>query len=114
MLQRQQRRPHRHASREILGAVDGVDDPTPLGFASRATLLTENGVRGARRGEAAANHLFDGTVGVGDRGVVGFGVDAQIGGAETRDGDLVCQLGELQGQGEIVVAVTHGRGSPRR
>ena len=54
LLERNERRPHRHPARVVSRAVDGVDDPAPGARPARALLLTENRVVRAARGRGAA------------------------------------------------------------
>ena len=104
LLEREQRRPDRHAADVVLGAVDRVDDPPAA--ASRPRCRTPR--RGPRRpGRAAcqpvADQLLGRVVGLGDRGEVGLGLDLQVVRAEAAQRDLVGVGGELEGEGEIGV-----------
>src|ERR1700694_1775734 len=51
--------------------------------------------------QGVSQRLLGGLVGVGDRGAVRLGVDAQVGGAKSRQGDRVCDVGKLHGDFEV-------------
>ena len=100
---RDQRGPHRDAADEVLGAVDGVDDPLAAGENRCATeLFTEHDIVGPLRRQRVAQHLLDRPVGVGHRGQVGFGLDAQIERAEPIHRQRVGLVGQLQRQGHVI------------
>src|SRR5207342_3818811 len=60
--------PDRDAADKVLGAVDRVDDPAAGTVARTAEFLAQDGVAGTGPGKLAANGLFSGLVGIGDRG----------------------------------------------
>ena len=93
--ERNQTGPHRNSAHEVLGAVDRVDHPLAALEDRRSTLfLAEDRVPGPLASQDRPDGFFDRLVGVGDRGEVGFGVDAQIEGAEAVEGDRVGPVGE--------------------
>src|SRR5262245_6122497 len=59
-LEAEERGPHGHATRVVLGAVDGVDDPTSAGSRRliSALLLSQHAVRGPSPREAIADHCL--------------------------------------------------------
>src|SRR5690606_6969962 len=66
-------RPDRNAAQVVGGAVNRVDDPLTGRVAFAAELLTQDGVLAAIGGEPGPDGLFDGLIGVGDRGAVRLG-----------------------------------------
>jgi hypothetical protein len=88
---------------DILGAIERVDDPDVLrAFALWREFFTDDAVAGMRVVDGCADGLFDGAVGVGDGGTVGFCFDyGWIGKFVAQDG--AGKIGEMVGEREIVV-----------
>ncbi|SKX66792.1 Uncharacterised protein [Mycobacteroides abscessus subsp. abscessus] len=108
--QSDQRGPDRDAAHEVLGAVDGVDDPLPTGQDRvTAELFAEDLVVGEDGREAFADHLLAREVGVGDRGEVGFGVDLEVDRAEAPHRQRVGGLCEREREIEVGGGVGTGR-----
>ncbi len=65
--------PHRHAAHEVLGPVDGVDQPgRHPGLQPAPLLLPRHGVGGEGGGQPVARERLDLEVGLGDRAAVGL------------------------------------------
>ncbi len=73
------------------------------GVAGGAELLAHDGIRRTGAGQVLADHLLHRTVGLGDRGEIGLGVDHEVGRAKSRQRDAVGGIGELEGEREISV-----------
>ena len=112
LLQRQQRRPDRHAAHVALGAVDRVHDPAPAvaGRRGRAVLLAEDRIAWPRGRQPLAHRLLGGAVGVRDRRHVRLGLDREIGGAKARQRDRVGNVGQLVRQRKVVCGRGHVSG----
>jgi len=72
LLTRDERRPHRNVADEVLGAVDGVDDPAAIARPALAELLAEEAVVGERALEDLHDHLLGLAIGLRDRREVGL------------------------------------------
>ena len=84
---------------EILGAVDGVEHPLAAGENRCATeLFAEHDVVRPPLGQRLAEHGLHRAVGIGHRGEVGFGVDAEVERAEPVQRQRVGLVGQLQRQ----------------
>src|SRR3954447_7740340 len=101
-LQRQQRRPHRHATDEVRRAVDRVDDPLRIA-AVVAELLAEHALPAARGRDPLTDHLLGAAVGLRDGREVRLGVDAQVGRAKARRRDRVSGVRECVREAKVVV-----------
>src|SRR5581483_130116 len=99
-LEREQRRPDRHAAEEVPRAVDRVDDPANRARVL-ALLLAEDALAGPGLGDPLAQRPLDGPVGVGHRRQVGLRLDPQVECAEARQAERVRNVGELQGEVEV-------------
>ena len=98
-----QRRPHRHAAGEVLGAVDRVEHPArgrPASSPPRSSPSTASSGRWSAITDR--RRVLARGVGVGDGGAVGLALDAQVGGPEARQRHRVGGVGEGQGEGEVV------------
>ena len=93
--QRNQAGPQWNSTHKVLGAVDRIDHPLPALEYRRSTLFfAEDRIAGPLARQYRTDIGLDRLIGVGDRGEVGFGVDAQIQCAESGHGDLVGTGGE--------------------
>ncbi len=110
-LEGEQRPPYRHPAHEVLGAVHRVDHPSAPGVGTdEPLLLAEYRVAGPGLGQPRTDHRLHGGVGVGDRGGIGFRLDAQVNGLETGECDCVGGVREGEGEGEVVTdRVSGGR-----
>ena len=70
-----------------------------------AVLLAEDGVVGALTGQDRSQLGLDGFVGIGDRGQVRFGLDAQIQRPEPVEGDRVGPVGEFHRHREVCLYI---------
>ena len=103
VAQRNQHSEQRKTLDILLGAIERVDDPDVLrAFALRGEFFTDDAVAGMRAVDGCADGLFDGAVGVGDGGTVGFCFDCGwIGKFVAQDG--AGEIGEMVGEREMVV-----------
>ena len=77
----------------------GIDHPLATGESRCAPeLFAENRVVGTMRRQRRAQQLLGRPVGIGDRGEVGLGVDAQIERAESVQCQRVGRVGHFQGE----------------
>ena len=104
-----ERRPHRHAADEVLGAVDRIEHPAARARALLRRTPRRTPRRRRARRQRRADRLLDRAVGVGDRRQVGLGLHDQIGGTEAGAGDRVRGVGERQRQRQVVGIVTPAR-----
>ncbi len=106
-LDRDQGPPHRDAADEVVGAVDGIDDPARLAIACLyAELLAQDPV--AREGgqDPLAEPLLNAGVGLGDEGAVVLGGDRQLAGVVAQgDGIGLVHQPERKGAQRSGVAV---------
>ena len=101
-LERDQRRPDRDPAHEVSRAVDRIDDPA-RGRLVPAALLAEETLARPLLGDHRPQRLLHRAIGVGDGRQVELRVDAEVGGAETRQRKRVGEVGELVREGEIGV-----------
>src|SRR5690606_18476271 len=99
--ERDQRRPDGDAAHEVLGAVDGVDDPRPVAPAGVAELFTYHRVARPGTAQRAADRLLDGPVGVADRGEVRLGLDLEVDGLEPPHRQVVGGVRHDVGETEV-------------
>ena len=101
--QADQRGPHGHTTHEVLGAVDGVDDPLTPGKGDVATeFLSQQGVLRVVCGDQFPQFLLYGGVCVAHWREVGLRFNAQIICLEARHGDRVGRVGQRQRQGQVI------------
>ena len=109
--------PHRHPAHEVLGAVDGVDDPAApaAGADELGVLLAQHPVLGALDGHQHRTHeQLDRPVGVADRGEVGLGLDHEVASVEPVHRDGVGRVGDAQREREVVGVSGHAPDGIRR
>lgn len=111
LQQGDQRGPDRYAAQEVLGAVDGVDQPGAPGGDGAAGLLPGERVVGAGGAQFLADGRLDGGVRVGHGCTVRLLPDPQVEGVEAADGEPVGEVAQTEGQFEVVLR-RHGRRHP--
>ena len=90
-------------------AVDRVDDPAALLVGGAiAVFLGQHAMRGVSLGNPFPQLQLDGSVGLGHEGSIGFAIHPR-GLAEVAHGDSVRGIGELEGEGRDLRALTHDR-----
>ena len=102
--QGQQGGPDGYAADEVLGPVDGVDDPhaTDVGCGSAAVLLAVHGVVGTGLGKLLPHEPLDGPISVADRREVRLGLDDEVERKKALQGQRIRTIGELERQSEVI------------
>ena len=102
-----QGRPDRDAAHEVVGAVDGVDDPLARAVTRRLDLLADDGVARAGALELRPDQLLGVAVGVADQSEVRLGLDVQVLGAKARHRHSFDGVREDVGEAKVVVIGRH-------
>ena len=115
MVQSEDRAPRGHAVHELLGPVDGIEDPLPGAVgAGRRIFLAEDAVLGEPAGDHLAQAALDRLIDVGDDGGVGLDLDVEAA-LESRLDDPPRFVGHLERRGVVALDVAgrnaHGRAS---
>jgi len=93
-LERDQGRPHLHASGEVRRAIDRVQDPDPPGWVVRTPFLfAQDRVVGERGGDLLTQHPLDGRIGLRHEGHVRLATDLEAVAAEQPHRDLGGAIG---------------------